>query len=89
MLLHIGVADVDAIHLSICLCTDVIAQTLLHGHRVACPTDGRYDSGLVPDVKAVCTCCRKQEYGVMASKFVAYNSSKAALNMQTAVLANR
>ncbi len=44
---------------------------------------------MVPDVKAVCTCCRKQEYGVMASKFVAYNSSKAALNMQTAVLANR
>eukprot|EP00891_Asterochloris_glomerata_P004408 jgi/Astpho2/4408/Aster-00026 len=31
---------------------------------------------------------RKQEFGPMSSRFVAYNSSKAALNMQSAVLAN-
>ena len=45
--------------------------------------------GLAPAVKVACTCCRKQEFGPMSSKFVAYNSSKAALNMQSAVLANR
>ena len=33
--------------------------------------------------------CRKQEFGLMSSRYEAYTSSKAALNMQTAVLANR